>query len=48
MSLARACHLWWCCRPLWFRVSGLTLLMLVEFPLVHSFWNAVGFEGFFQ
>ena len=44
-------HLWLCC-PSWLSVlllfvAGNILGDLIAFPFVHSFWNLVGFEGWF-
>lgn len=41
-----------CCKHWYMRWPGLFLFMslvdIAEFPLVHSIWNLVGFEGFFK
>jgi hypothetical protein len=45
-------HLWLCC-PSWIHVLLLFVMGniigdLIAFPFVHSFWNLVGFEGWFM
>ena len=45
-------HAWSCC-PSWFRLFSVFVVAnilgdLAAFPLVHSFWNLVGFEGWFM
>lgn len=49
---ARCCNIWNCC-PTWFQVlilfvAGNIIGDLLAFPFVHSFWNLVDFEGWFQ
>lgn len=41
------CHSWWCCAPRKVRWTVLAVLFVLEFPIVHTFWNIVGFEGFY-
>lgn len=48
---AEACKLWSCC-PTWAQVlvlfvAGNIIGDVLAFPFVHSFWNLVGFEGWF-
>lgn len=46
------CHSWWCCTPR--LVQWLAAVFLFNavsdfllFPIVHSAWNLIGFEGWF-
>lgn len=47
------CHGAWLCCPAWVRLLvAFTFVNVVgdflSFPFVHSAWNALGFEGFFE
>jgi hypothetical protein len=47
------CTGWWCCCPSfvrWFLLFFVANIVgdLVAFPFVHSFWNLVHFEGWFN
>ena len=43
----------WCCLPSWLRLLTLFFVAnvlgdIVSFPFAHTFWNVVGFEGWFH